>query len=364
MEQRENLLGVVQTLFRWKKHILYTCLITGIGAIITVLLLPVYYKATTTFYAASPDLAVPEALFGSGSEAPDYYGTQNDIDRILGIARSGELIKFMVDSFQLYQRYDIDPATPRGAYEVQSEFEDHFDVKKTKYDAIELSVEDKDKETAARMANAARNKVNELAQKLVKESQFKIIGVYEGNIDNKNRELTSLNDSLQRVRLAFGVYNTEAQAENLSQLIAEAEGKLNNAQAKLTALQAVKYNRDTINLLSANISGFQNELLRLQERLLLFNQGMALVDVLSGTQKEASEQLAEDKERYKQIKAAYAADFPALLLLEEAPVPVIKHRPKRALLVLAAVAAALIFSVVGVIIFDTYREVNWREIIG
>ncbi|MBI5913753.1 MAG: hypothetical protein HY842_00100 [Bacteroidetes bacterium] len=212
MDNKDNLLGVISTIFKWKKIILATCGATAIGAAIVSLVLPVYYKSTTIFYAASPDLAVPAAIFGISAEAPDYYGTENDIDRILSIANSGELVAFMVDSFDLYERYDIDPKSPRGPYYVALEFESHFDVTKTKYDAIELSIEDEDKETAARMTNAARNFINALAQKIVKEGQAKTVRTFESNIAQKEADMKMMNDSMQRIRLRYGVYNTNPQS--------------------------------------------------------------------------------------------------------------------------------------------------------
>lgn len=363
MEYKDNLLGVIETVFKWKKAIIATCAVTAVGAAIVALLLPVYYKSTTIFYAASPDLAVPEAIFGTSAEAPDYYGTEKDVDRILGIANSGEVAAFLIDSFDLYQRYDVDTTSPRAPYYVALELESHFDVKKTKYDAIELSIEDQDKETAARMVNAARDYINTVAQRLVKESQAKTVRTFEANIAQKEADMRALNDTLRQLRLRYGVYNTKAQSENLSELIATAESKLNLSRAKLQALQAAKFSRDSITLLQANINGFESQLAQLYIRLDTFNKGMAQVDYLVESQLQASEQLAEDKEHYKQSKAAYSSEFPAMFLLEPGTVPVIKSRPKRALMVVAATAIAFIFSVLGVIVFDTYRDVNWREVL-
>lgn len=363
MDYKDNLLGVIETVFKWKKVILATCAATAIGAAIVSVLLPVYYESTTIFYAASPDLAIPEAIFGTASEAPDYYGTEKDIDRILSIANSGQVANFLIDSFGLYQRYDIDTTNPRAPYYVKLEFESHFDVRKTKYDAIELSIEDEDKEVAAKMTNAARNFINDLAQRLIKESQAKTVRTFEANISQKEADMHALNDSLQHLRLRFGVYNTKAQSENLSELIATAESKLNLSKAKLKALQSAKFSRDSLTLLQANISGYESQLTQLYVRLDTFNKGMAQVDYLVESQLQASEQLAEDKEHYKQSKAGFSSEFPAIFLLEDGAVPVIKSRPKRLLMVAAATAIAFIFSVLGSIVFDTYRDVNWREIL-
>ncbi len=365
METKDNLLGVIATLFKWKKIIIATCAVTAIGAAIISLILPVYYKSTTIFYAASPDLAIPEAIFGTSSEAPDYYGTENDIDRILSIANSGQLVAFMVDSFDLYERYDIDPKSLRGPYYVALEFEGHFDVVKTKYDAIELSIEDEDKEMAAKMTNAARNFINSLAQRIIKESQAKTVKTFESNIAQKEADMKMMNDSMQRIRLRYGVYNTKAQSENLSELIETGEAKANLSRAKLASLLNAGYNKkDSLTLLQANITGYEAQLEQLHIRLDTFNKGMATMDYLVELQLQSSEQLAEDKEHYKMSLAAYKSEFPAIFLLEEGQTPVIKERPKRAFMVIAATAVAFLFSVIGVLIFDTYRDVNWREIMS
>ena len=42
--------------------------------------------------------------------------------------------------------------------------------------------------------------------------------------------------------------------------------------------------------------------------------------------------------------------------------PVIKSRPKRSIIVLATVAIAFLFSLIGALLFDTYKDVNWKDI--
>ncbi len=362
MENKENLLGVVETVFKWKKVIIYTCLATAIGASIVALLLPVYYKSSTAFYAASPDLATPESIFGNSSKAPQYYGTTNDTERLMSIANSGELTSFMIDSFDLYERYDIDPASKLGPYTIRLKFGDHFDVVKTKYDAIELSMEDEEKEMAAKMANAARDYIAAVSQKLVKNSQSKLLTIFKLNIDEKEVQLDSLNGQLQSVRKEYGVYNPTAQSDGLTDLLAKAESKLYNTQARLEALTGVNSLRDTVRLMKASVKGYENELLKLNERIGVFNNGMAEVEMLASIQDIASQKLAEDREHFKLIKSSYESEFPTIILLETAPVPIIKSRPKRSLIVVASVMIAFVFSVIGIIIFDTYRDVNWKKV--
>ena len=140
---------------------------------------------------------------------------------------------------------------------------------------------------------------------------------------------------------------------------------MNLSRAKLSSLLNAGYNKkDSLTLLQANITGYESQLQQLYIRLDTFNKGMAQMDYLVESQLQSSEQLAEDKEHYKMSLAGYNSEFPALFLLEEGQVPVIKERPKRALLVVVSTMLAFIFSVLGVLVFDTYRDVNWREVLN
>ena len=115
MDSRENLLGVLETIFRWKKQILRVVVITTIASVIISLFLSNYYQANTLFYAASQDLAKPAAV-GPTPFTPNYYGEGEDIDRIMTIANSGELLDYLVYRFDLYSHYDIDTSKVKGVF--------------------------------------------------------------------------------------------------------------------------------------------------------------------------------------------------------------------------------------------------------
>ena len=173
MNNNENLIGVIATIFKWRKPIIYLTLFAAVLSIGISLLLPNYYSSTTSFYAASTDLAKPEMIFGLTGKAMEYYGADADIDRLLTIAESNELKDYLVDSFNLLEHYDIDTSDIKSGFKVREVLDELYQVKKTKYDAIELTVEDKDRVFAANMVNAARDKINDFSTALIKESKMK-----------------------------------------------------------------------------------------------------------------------------------------------------------------------------------------------
>ncbi len=361
MEQKDNLLGVLQTIFKWKKYIIYTCLAVGIGTVITTLLVPVYYKSTTVFYAASPDLADPVLLYGRSPVGMDYYGVKEDIDRIMSIAKSNELADYLISTFNLYEHYEIDTSHRLADYHIRLHLASLYDVERTKEDAIELSIEDEDRELAAQMVNAARRKINEIGQRLIRESLELMVVTYEKTIEEGEAKLDMLSNQLRVLRDSFGVYNVETQSDIIAGQVARAENNLLATSIKLEVLQSMNRPglRDSIILLQASKKAQEATVKALEDKLELFNKGLDRAGVLTEVQLEASEQMGKDRERYRQTLSVYNSEFPAIHVLEEGAIPNIKSRPKRMLICAVAVILAFILSVVGILILDTYRDVNW-----
>lgn len=363
MKNNDNLIEVLRTIFKWKRPIFYVCLIAGLGAVLISLFLPNYYKAVTVFLAVSPDQAKPESLYGKSQLRTEYYGNENDIDRLMTIAESGELVNFLVDSFRLYERYKINPEQPKAAFKVQEKFLGLYEVKKTKRDAIELSVEDKDKAVAASIANAAREKIDEIARRLMREGLEKTIRSYEDNIKAKEGQLASLSDSLIAMRKVYGIYSIVGQSEAMPTQVSEAEALLVRNRAKLEAMKNTRgIPLDTILLLQATVRGMEEEFDSLTVKMERFNLGLTKTGIFERQYLEANQSLSDDKERLKQVQATYHSVIPAMVIVEAAQIPVVKSRPKRSIIVLATTAIAFLFSIIGVLLFDTYKDINWREV--
>lgn len=363
MDNRDNLIGVLSALFKWRKPLLLLCVTAGILSAGLSLLLPNYYKASTIFLAASPDQTKPELIFSRGTSIrTEYFGNANDIDRLLTIAESGELVQFLVDSFDLYTHYDINPNDPKASHLMHEQLFSLYSVKKTKRDGIELSVEDTDPQIAANMANAARQKIENLAKKLIRQSQNLTIEAFENTIADKEKLLLSIGDSLAVLRSRYKIYNVVAQTESLTAQKSEALALFTRDSVRLQVLRANGLvPRDTIYLLEGKVAGLRQEIKVLQSEMDLLNSGVSIIYNLEKQYAEANQILAEDRERLKQWQAANRSDTPALLLVDAAQPPVVKSRPKRSIVVIASVFAGLLFGVLGILLMDSYKRFNWRN---
>ncbi|MBX2891727.1 MAG: hypothetical protein KF734_12405 [Saprospiraceae bacterium] len=369
MNNRDNLLGVFQTMYRWRKTIRNVCLIALVGSIALSLTLKNYFQASTIFYPASPELASPEQIFGATGQVMRYFGNDHDLDRIHEIANSSELVDYMVHRFRLYEVYGLDSTSLKGRAKVREYFRSLYVAQKNKNDAIEISVEDTDPQRAAEMANAARDKVNEIAQRLIKSSQSRLLAAFEENIKNKTAELEVLSDSLRGLQAQYGIYYGSEQGEQLAAQLLAAEAEITRGRARLEVLSNNPHiPRDTVEYIKANLRAYERERQNLlatgQGNVTIkgFNEGLPKVAVMTDLHFQARKQLSFDLERYNQIRATFNTDIPAVQIVEVAEPPLLKSRPKRSVIVLASVVAAFLFAVLGVLVAEAYRDFNWKDI--
>ncbi|MBL7802239.1 MAG: hypothetical protein JNL02_00770 [Saprospiraceae bacterium] len=363
MDKRDNLIDTFQTIYRWRKAIRNICLLALVGSVGFSLMLDNYYKASTTFYPTSPQLSNPELMFGASSAVTDYYGGDRELDRLLEIAGSNELAGYLISRFQLYQHYGIDSTSKDGAFKVREIFNGLYSVEKNKNDAIVVSMEDTDPKLAADIANAAREQINAIAQSLTKESQRRLLDAFNDNIKRKQEELVLLSDSMRTIQARYGIYDSEAQGEQLSEQLTLAEAGIVRNRARLDILQNNPLiPRDTVEYIKAELRAseqMRKQLLNSGDNLTIrrFNEGLPQVAILRDLHFQSRKQLSYDMERYNHIKASYNTDIPALLTVERAEVPQVKSRPKRSVIVIASVVAAFLFTLLAALLAENYRGV-------
>lgn len=364
MENKDNLIGVLVTLFRYKRPILWATLATAVGtALISFLFLDNYYKSTTTFYPVSPDVFKPEQMFGQSTKDMDYYGGEEDVDRLLTIAQSGELYDFLIKKYDLYRHYKIDSTKEQAPFKVREALEGLYSVKKTKFNAIEISVEDKDRRLASDMTNTARDKVDEIAQRLIREIQANLIRAYETSFIEKNKTLRGMGDTLMQMRNSFGVIDPETQTEAVTKVSVEAQGNFIRSKARLDALKTnPSVSKDTIALLEATLKGYEEESKNNALVMKKYNEGYNGVSQMKQLYEQERNQIGRDQQRYSQLKVAFQTQIQALKLVESGAIPIVKSRPKRSILVLSATLIALVLSVIGALLIDSYRNVDWTAI--
>jgi tyrosine-protein kinase Etk/Wzc len=364
---RDNLLGVFQTLYRWRKTIRNVCLLTAVGSIGGSLLLKDHYQAVTTFYPVSTQVFSPELTFGYTSQVQNYFGDDRELDRYLEIANGNELRDYMVRRFDLYTKYGIDSTSKKGPYTVREIFSGYYSAQKNKNDAVEVTMEDTDPVMAANMANAARDCISQIAQRIVKESQGDLLKAFENNLKEKQLLLTTLSDSLMRMQNKYKIFDAEILGQQLSTQLTGAEAEVIKNSARLEVLQNNPLvPQDTVEFIKAERRAYekQRDLLRGatmpdgSPSLTVVQQVMPLMLLLKDQHFQSRKQMTYDLERYNMIRAAYTTNTKAVHTVETATPPLIKSRPKRSIIVIASVVAAFFFTLLAILIAEAYKDIK------
>jgi len=371
MNSQDSLVDVLAVFWKWRKKILGITTVVAIGSILLSLTLPNYYKSTTIFFAASTDINKPEQVFGLTNKATRFYGDDFDNDRLLTVASSSQLIKFLIDSFKVAEHYDMKTDTPKRQFKLEKKFRSNLEILKTKFDALSLSFEDKEPEFAAIITNEARNQIGKITLDLLKRSQYQRINLYKGSIDHKSIELLLVTDSLQALRKRYNIFDLKSQGELLSTLATETESDLAGTKAALEKFKTMPRQRDTVQVLTARVASLEKKLQTVlgtdgnaMFSLKLLREGMATTEILSNRHSRLSEQVDSEKEKLRQINTVHASNAPTIILSEKGEIPKVKSRPKRSILVIVATMAAFIFSLLGALLFENIGKIDLKRIKG
>lgn len=363
----DNLIGVLSVLYKWRKHILIIVGIATLGSAITSLLLPVYYKASTTFYPANPSLRSPIYLYGEATNILSPFGTEDDLDRLLSFAQSKELTDYVIQKFDLYKVYRIDSTAKRASYKIRKKLFKLYNAQKNEFGEIKIEVEDKDPKRAKAMADAILQRVDYLDQIAVKKNQTVVINTYRKELAEKEKLLQTIQDSIKTLRNQYGIYDIESQGEFMGKIIPNTEAELASNRARLKIYQAAGGPRDSIRNIKARIESAQNVLKiytnpNSKFSVKRFNEGREAILYFETFLQKYYGEMTEQQELYRQYKSVNEANIPSIYVTSAAAVPVVKSYPIRSIIVIASTVIALIFSLMGILLLENYKDTKWSEI--
>jgi capsule polysaccharide export protein KpsE/RkpR len=363
-----NLLDLLASLWRWKKQILILMAAVSLGTVVISLFLPNYYTASCTFVPANED----KDLFGKDSKNNSMYGDEEAVDRAIIFANSAPMVDYMVKEFKLAERYAINASTPKGESRVSKRFMKLYNVKKNDHGGIEISMQDKDPQMAAKMLNAAIAKLDALYKQATQPNKDLMMKTYEAALDNKRKELKDIGDSLYLLRRKYAVFDVKTQGELLSTLLMDTESQLAENSAKLEAFRKIG-RADSIANLTAKVQGLNKKLEILNSKsdsvnssisVNAYNEGRELIMYYDAQTISINVDIAEILQEYTRFKAQASSTTSSIITLEPVQIPKIKSYPVRSIMVLAAAFLSLMIGIMGALVIDLNKRIDWKEVLN
>jgi capsular polysaccharide biosynthesis protein len=311
MESSYNLVHILKIWIKWKWYIFVAVLLSAlISALVSVFVMDEYYLSRSVIYPINQSITDRSHLFNEkGSEAElEYYGTKNDVNRLLEIANSAQITDFLINYYHLADHYHVNKNSAYWKTKVKKKFLKNYKVIKTEREAVEVTIFDTNPDSAAIMVNTAVEKIDEINKMPVVKNKLRIADRFSEDVIAKKQELDSLTDQLN----ALGVkYNVSLKVDDKGNTVVNASSAEGVVNYKL--LQQIQLSRLTD-----------------------YNKLVMLKDQYALSAKE---------------------NVPSIYVVEE-PYPSEKReKPVRSLVVLSSVLITVILSLIAVLLIEKWREI-------
>ena len=205
--------------FIWGKRVpllILTGIAAVVSAVVSLLITPKY--ASTVVLFPSSSTSVSEALLSTSQFATNdllEFGEEEEVERMLQILYSDRIRQELVDRFNLFDHYQIDPDSKYRYSELYSEMNDNISFRKTEFMSIEIRVLDTDPGVAADMANTIAALIDSTIYDMQREKAREAFLLVKREYENLQNEIRTMEDSLVSLR-KLGVYDYEEQSKVLS----------------------------------------------------------------------------------------------------------------------------------------------------
>ncbi len=199
MEQSNDIIRLIQIIYKWRKPtIIVTVIVAIVACIVTWFFMPNYYKSSVTFYPTNPIMSDRQVLYSqsAGEIEIDYFGSAGDVDRILTIANTSSIIDYMINHFHLMEHYGIDSTKEMARYNTKKEFLKNYRAIETEYAAIEVSIWDTDKDLAAKMVTHIVTTIDGHNKAMLLRDKKLVVETFKKQVAMKDAEVEHLKDSI------------------------------------------------------------------------------------------------------------------------------------------------------------------------
>jgi len=186
---------ILKRLYKKRKHILAAIAITAVVSYGACFFLKPSYRSTAFVYPAN--LAV--------------YGEESQTEQLLQFFHSSEIRQYLLKKYNLCAHYSIDTTKKIYLFAFDEVYDKKISITQTKYESIEIKVEDTDPDTANMLAAGVVEAVNWLIEKEHREKYMETVKNSRVYLEFKKHEVDSAQKILTELSEKHGLINIGVQ---------------------------------------------------------------------------------------------------------------------------------------------------------
>ena len=229
MDNNFNNLSLVQLVLKWKWHIIIITVVAALcGAIFSSsMFITPLYKSVAVAYPAniSP------------------YSDESETEQMLEIINSASIMDSVVEKYNLWEDYKINKADQFAKTYMINEYRSKIKIGKTPYEAVSVTVMDKDPFVACDIAKDILNFYDQKVHDLHTSKVAEVVDMYDMQLKMKQQDIDSLKQALTNLATNYGVLNYSGQLREVTRGFINGSNKANELKQNLE-----QYGADAVDL--------------------------------------------------------------------------------------------------------------------
>lgn len=191
MDNNFNNLSLVQLILKWKWHIIIITVAAAIcGAVFSssAFITPLY-KSEAVAYPANIN----------------PYSDESETEQMLQIINSQSIMDSIVEKYDLWSDYGIDKNDKFAKTYMVNEYRGKIKISKTPYEAVSITVSDKDPFVACNIAKDILNFYDKKVHELHNQKVGEVVAMYERQLRLKQHDIDSLKQRVVEIGTQHGI---------------------------------------------------------------------------------------------------------------------------------------------------------------
>ena len=366
-----ELLVYAGTIKRHRKLIYSIVGATFVLSVIVSLLLPKAYISTASVFPPQQEATIGSSILssqipmaGMGGALSGFLGLKSPADLWVGILMSHTVQDEIIKRFNLREIYGKEKIE-----DARKALEKKISISKTKEEIILISVEDRDPEAAARMANAFVEELDKINKQVAMSSGKRTRIFIEKRLVEAREELKKIEGEIKSFMEANRAVKLDDQTRVIIESIGALKGQLmakeleyqtiasyaasTNPQVEILKTQVDQLRKQLTDLDQGN--GGQKDIFMPMAKIPKIAERYTTLIRDAKIQETLFELLTQ---QYEMAKIQESKDSPIIQVLDYANPPEKKSKPRRGLIVATATFASLFISVLLAFLMQRFERIR------
>ena len=246
------------------------------------LMLDEYYESTVVMFATSQHSLGEQFFEETKKNDLLAYGETEDAERLLQILNSHRIRNRIIEKYDLYTHYNIDPSEPGAKTDMALTYGSNVSANLTRFGSIRVQVLDTDPELARDMANDMAFLVDSVANSMRNERANEAYKLAIHTLSQTSEQIAQAEDSLATLH-SLDIYDFETQVEGLT-----AQYGMAVASGRTSAANTLKKDLERLGTLANGYNNLSAYLEAAYEQQSLLKKRVELMRVDAETQLSSS----------------------------------------------------------------------------